>query len=59
MFSFLSVLQYCDISIFQTLEEFPFEAEKIEKGYNLVEHATGLPKIHGLSSEEDFELYRI
>jgi hypothetical protein len=50
MFSFLSVLQYCDISIFQTLEEFPFEAEKIEKGYNLVEHATGLPKIHGLSS---------
>nr|CAB3486815.1 unnamed protein product [Digitaria exilis] len=30
----------------RTLEEFPLEAEKIEKGYNLAEHATGLPKIH-------------
>ncbi|TVU13915.1 hypothetical protein EJB05_37352, partial [Eragrostis curvula] len=27
-----------------TLEEFPLEAEKIEKGYNLDEHDTGLPE---------------
>ncbi|TKW03924.1 hypothetical protein SEVIR_7G075400v4 [Setaria viridis] len=35
----------------RTLEEFPLEAEKIEKGYDLAEHATGLPKIHGLSED--------
>ncbi|KAK3142828.1 hypothetical protein QOZ80_4BG0352210 [Eleusine coracana subsp. coracana] len=34
----------------RTLEEFPLEAERIEKGYNLAEHATGLPKLHGLSN---------
>lgn len=35
---------------FQTLEEFPLEAEKLERGYSLSEYAAGLPKIHGLSN---------
>ncbi|KAF0931896.1 hypothetical protein E2562_007088 [Oryza meyeriana var. granulata] len=38
----------------RTLEEFPLEAEKVEKGYNLGEYATGLPKIHGLSNADPY-----
>jgi hypothetical protein len=35
---------------FQTLEEFPLEAEKVEKGYSLSEYTTGLPKLAGLGN---------
>uniref|UniRef100_A0A0A9CSW5 GED domain-containing protein n=1 Tax=Arundo donax TaxID=35708 RepID=A0A0A9CSW5_ARUDO len=41
----------------RTLEEFPLEAEKIERGYNLAEHATGLPKIHGLEDDDPYGSY--
>ncbi|KAG2565643.1 hypothetical protein PVAP13_7NG119200 [Panicum virgatum] len=41
----------------RTLEEFPLEAEKIEKGYDLAGHATGLPKIHGLSEDSPNGIY--
>jgi len=41
----------------RTLEEFPLEAEKIEKGYDLAGHATGLPKIHGLSEDSPNGMY--
>ncbi|KAJ1270586.1 hypothetical protein BS78_06G063700 [Paspalum vaginatum] len=41
----------------RTLEEFPLEAEKIEKGYNFAEHATGLPKINGLSEDGPNGIY--
>uniref|UniRef100_A0A0A9E204 GED domain-containing protein n=1 Tax=Arundo donax TaxID=35708 RepID=A0A0A9E204_ARUDO len=41
----------------RTLEEFPLEAEKIEKGYNVAEHATRLPKIHGLSNDDPYGVY--
>lgn len=49
--TFLSFLQCFNIYILQTLEEFPLEAEKIEKGYDLADHATGLPKIQRLSED--------
>jgi dynamin 1-like protein len=57
IFSFFYVLQSFDIRIFQTLEEFPLEAEKIEKGYSLSEHATSLPKIHRLSNDDPCGLF--
>ncbi|KAL6650730.1 hypothetical protein ACP70R_009655 [Stipagrostis hirtigluma subsp. patula] len=41
----------------RTLEEFPLEAEKIEKGYDLADHATGLPKIHGLTDDGPYGIY--
>ncbi|XP_066348156.1 dynamin-related protein 3A-like isoform X2 [Miscanthus floridulus] len=41
----------------RTLEEFPFEADKIEKGYSLTEHATGLSKIHGVSGDSTNGIY--
>ncbi|CAL5032571.1 unnamed protein product [Urochloa decumbens] len=41
----------------RTLEEFPLEAERIEKGYDPAEHATGLPKIHGLSEDGPNGMY--
>ncbi|RLM73486.1 hypothetical protein C2845_PM15G05800 [Panicum miliaceum] len=41
----------------RTLEEFPFEAEKIEKGYDLAGHVTGLPKIRGLSEDGPNDIY--
>ncbi|KAK3144981.1 hypothetical protein QOZ80_4AG0320830 [Eleusine coracana subsp. coracana] len=41
----------------RTLEEFPLEAERIEKGYNLAEHATGLPKLHGLSNGDPCAIF--
>ncbi|CAL5017422.1 unnamed protein product [Urochloa decumbens] len=41
----------------RTLEEFPLEAERIEKGYDPAEHATGLPKIHGLSEDGPNGIY--
>ncbi|TVU13418.1 hypothetical protein EJB05_40474, partial [Eragrostis curvula] len=41
----------------RTLEEFPLEAEKIEKGYNLDEHATGLPRIHGLGDDGPYGIF--
>jgi dynamin 1-like protein len=41
----------------RTLEEFPLEAEKIEKGYDLSGHATVLPKIHGLSEDGPNGIY--
>jgi dynamin 1-like protein len=41
----------------RTLEEFPLEAEKIEKGYVLSGHATVLPKIHGLSEDGPNGIY--
>ncbi|KAL5214705.1 hypothetical protein ABZP36_003857 [Zizania latifolia] len=41
----------------RALEEFPHEAEKVEKGYNLAEYATGLPKIHGLSNGDLSSIY--
>ncbi|VAH31716.1 unnamed protein product [Triticum turgidum subsp. durum] len=34
----------------RTLEEFPLEAEKVERGYSLSEYGTGLPNIPGLSN---------
>ncbi|XP_051216732.1 dynamin-related protein 3A isoform X1 [Lolium perenne] len=34
----------------RTLEEFPLEAEKVEKGYSLSEYTTGLPKLAGLGN---------
>ncbi|CAM0904934.1 unnamed protein product [Alopecurus aequalis] len=34
----------------RTLEEFPLEAEKVERGYSLSEYTTGLPKIAGLGN---------
>ncbi|KAF7016237.1 hypothetical protein CFC21_029894 [Triticum aestivum] len=34
----------------RTLEEFPLEAEKLERGYSLSEYGTGLPNIPGLSN---------
>jgi len=34
----------------QDLDELPLEAETVERGYSLPETATGLPKIHGLST---------
>lgn len=33
---------------FRTLDELPLEAESVERGYNLSNDTTGLPKIHGL-----------
>ncbi|CAK9178125.1 unnamed protein product [Ilex paraguariensis] len=33
---------------FRTLDEFPLEAETVERGYSLSTDPTGLPKIHGL-----------
>lgn len=54
---FLSALQSFDIRIFQTLEEFPLEAERIEKGYSLAEHATGLPKLNGLSNDDPLSMF--
>uniref|UniRef100_A0A0E0KPN5 Dynamin-type G domain-containing protein n=1 Tax=Oryza punctata TaxID=4537 RepID=A0A0E0KPN5_ORYPU len=41
----------------RTLEEFPLEAEKVEKGYSPAEYATGLPKIHGLSNGDPSIIY--
>uniref|UniRef100_A0A0E0DDB7 Dynamin-type G domain-containing protein n=1 Tax=Oryza meridionalis TaxID=40149 RepID=A0A0E0DDB7_9ORYZ len=41
----------------RTLEEFPLEAEKVEKGYSPAEYATGLPKIHGLSNGDPSMIY--
>ncbi|XP_020403927.1 dynamin-related protein 3A isoform X1 [Zea mays] len=41
----------------RTLEEFPFEVDKLEKGYNLTEHATGLSKIHGVSGDSTNVIY--
>ncbi|XP_021318600.1 dynamin-related protein 3A isoform X2 [Sorghum bicolor] len=41
----------------RTLEEFPIEADNIEKGYNLTEHATGLSKIHGVSGDSTNGIY--
>jgi hypothetical protein len=43
-----SILLTC--VFFQTLEEFPLEAEKVERGYSLSEYTTGLPKIVGLGN---------
>uniref|UniRef100_A0A0D9W474 Dynamin-type G domain-containing protein n=1 Tax=Leersia perrieri TaxID=77586 RepID=A0A0D9W474_9ORYZ len=42
---------------FLTLEEFPLEVEKVEKGYSLAEFATGLPNIHGLSNGDPSNIY--
>ncbi|TVU13955.1 hypothetical protein EJB05_37395, partial [Eragrostis curvula] len=41
----------------RTLEEFLFEAEKIEKGYNRDEHDTGLPRIRGLSDDGPYGIF--
>ncbi|KAL5215947.1 hypothetical protein ABZP36_007348 [Zizania latifolia] len=41
----------------RALEEFPLEAEKVEKGYSLAEYATGLPKIHGLNNGDPINIY--
>ncbi|CAN6270493.1 unnamed protein product [Urochloa humidicola] len=41
----------------RTLEEFPLEAERIDKGYDPAEPATGLPKIHGLSEDDPNGIY--
>ncbi|KAF6149151.1 hypothetical protein GIB67_026007 [Kingdonia uniflora] len=35
---------------FRTLDELPLDVESAEKGYNVGNDPTGLPKIHGLSS---------
>ncbi|KAM0947074.1 putative dynamin stalk domain, GTPase effector domain, Dynamin superfamily [Dioscorea sansibarensis] len=40
----LRVLQQAN----RTLEELPLETETVEKGYNLENDATGLPRVHGL-----------
>uniref|UniRef100_A0ACD5UQW6 Uncharacterized protein n=1 Tax=Avena sativa TaxID=4498 RepID=A0ACD5UQW6_AVESA len=34
----------------RTLEEFPLEAEKVERSYSLAEYTTGLPKLAGLGN---------
>ncbi|XP_047053882.1 dynamin-related protein 3B-like isoform X2 [Lolium rigidum] len=35
---------------YKTLDEIPLEAETVERGYSLDSDATGLPRVHGLSS---------
>ncbi|XP_024311649.1 dynamin-related protein 3A isoform X2 [Brachypodium distachyon] len=41
----------------RTLEEFPLEAEKVDKGYSLSEYTTGLPKIPGLNNRSPGSIY--
>ncbi|KQK11242.1 dynamin-related protein 3B [Brachypodium distachyon] len=42
----LKVLQQA----YKTLDEIPLEAETVERGYSLDSDATGLPRVHGVSS---------
>lgn len=35
---------------YKTLDEIPQEAETVERGYSLDSDATGLPRVHGVSS---------